>query len=103
MSYAEPSQNRSPSRAGAREHAHEGGTEEVNGGQLRAFVERAERLNEEKAALNDDLKELYAEVRSNGFDVPTIKEILKIRAQDPEKRAEKESILDVYLAALQQG
>ena len=76
------------------------GTEEVNGGQLRAFVERIERLEEEKKALSDDIKDVYGEAKANGFDVKIIRKIVSIRKQDRDKRIEEETILDLYLAAL---
>jgi len=76
------------------------GTDNVNGGQLRAFVERIERLLEEKQALADDIKDVYAEAKGNGFDSKIIKLVVKIRAEDRDKRLEEETILDLYLAAL---
>jgi uncharacterized protein (UPF0335 family) len=72
----------------------------VAAGQLRAFVERIERMNEEKATINDDLKEIYAEARGVGFHVPAIKTIVKLRKMDTAERQEEESILDLYKAAL---
>ena len=72
----------------------------VNGGQLRAFVERIERLEEEKKALADDIKDVYAEAKGNGFDVKVIRKVVSIRKQDRDKRLEEETILDLYLAAL---
>ena len=72
----------------------------VNGGQLRAFVERIERLEEEKKALADDIKDVYAEAKGNGFDVKVMRKIVSIRKQDRDKRREEEEILDLYLAAL---
>jgi len=68
--------------------------------QLRSFVERAERMNEEKAAINDDLKEIFAEARGNGFDVKVLKAIISDRAKDQSKKAEFEAIYDLYAAAL---
>jgi uncharacterized protein (UPF0335 family) len=78
----------------------ESGTEEVNSGQLRAFIERIERLNEEKKALADDIKEVFAEAKGNGFDTKIIRKIVSIRKQDPDQRSEEETLLDLYLAAL---
>lgn len=77
-----------------------GGTEEVNAGHLRAFVERIERLEEEKKALSDDIKDVYAEAKGNGFDVKIMRKIVSIRKQDREKRREEEEILELYMAAL---
>ena len=78
----------------------ETGTEEVNAGHLRAFIERIERLEEEKKALADDIKDVYAEAKGNGFDVKIMRKIVSIRKQDREKRREEEEILDLYMAAL---
>jgi uncharacterized protein (UPF0335 family) len=76
------------------------GTEEVNAGHLRAFIERIERLEEEKKALADDIKDVYGEAKGNGFDVKIMRKIVSIRKQDREKRREEEEILDLYMAAL---
>ncbi len=76
------------------------GSDPVNGGHLRAFVERIERLEEEKKALADDIKDVYAEAKGNGFDVKVIRKVVSIRKQDRDKRIEEETILDLYLAAL---
>ena len=78
----------------------ESGIEEINAGQLRAFIERIERLNEEKKALSEDIKEVFAEAKGNGYDPKIVRKIVSIRGQDPEKRVEEETILDLYLAAL---
>jgi uncharacterized protein (UPF0335 family) len=76
------------------------GSEEVNAGHLRAFIERVERLEEEKKALSDDIKDVYAEAKGNGFDVKIMRKIVSIRRQDREKRREEEEILGLYMAAL---
>lgn len=68
--------------------------------QLKAFVERIERMEEEKKAIADDIREIYAEAKGNGFDVPVIRMLIKIRKQDHAERMEREAILDLYLAAL---
>ena len=68
--------------------------------QLRAFVARIERLEEEKAALAVDLREVYAEAKSNGFDVKALRAIIRLRKQDDNKRREEEAILATYLHAL---
>ncbi len=78
----------------------ETGTEEINSGHLRAFIERIERLNEEKKALSEDIKEVYAEAKANGFDAKIVRKIISIRGQDPDKRVEEETLVDLYLAAL---
>lgn len=68
--------------------------------QLRAFVERVERLEEEKAALAADLKEVYAEAKSMGFDVKTLRTVVRIRKQDLNERQEQEALLATYMIAL---
>jgi uncharacterized protein (UPF0335 family) len=78
----------------------ETGTEEINAGHLRAFIERIERLNEEKKALSEDIKEVYGEAKANGFDSKIIRKIISIRGQDPDRRVEEETLVDLYLAAL---
>jgi uncharacterized protein (UPF0335 family) len=75
-------------------------TGEVNAGHLRAFVERIERLEEEKKALAADIKDVYGEAKANGFDVKIMRKIVSIRKQDRDSRIEEETILDLYLAAL---
>jgi uncharacterized protein (UPF0335 family) len=73
---------------------------EVNGGHLQAFVERIERLDEERQGFVDDIKDVYGEAKANGFDVKIIKQVVKIRKMDRDKRIEEETILDLYLSAL---
>lgn len=68
--------------------------------QLRAFVERVERLEAEIKELNRDKSELYAEAKGNGFDVPTIKKIVSIRKLDHSVRLERDALLDLYMSAL---
>jgi uncharacterized protein (UPF0335 family) len=68
--------------------------------QLRAFVERIERMEEEKKAISDDIKEIYAEAKGNGFDTKVLRQVIRIRKQDRSERLEQEAILDLYLAAL---
>lgn len=68
--------------------------------QLRAFVERIERLEEEKAALAADIREVYAESKSMGFDVKIIRQIVRLRKQDVNERQEQEAILATYMIAL---
>ena len=80
--------------------ALDAGSDPVNGAHLRAFVERIERLEEEKKALADDIKDVYAEAKGNGFDIKIIRKIISLRRQDRDKRLEEETILDLYLAAL---
>lgn len=68
--------------------------------QLRAFIERIERLEEEKKAIAEDIKEVYSEAKGSGFDTKVIRAIIKIRKQDRNERAEHDAIMDLYLHAL---
>ncbi len=68
--------------------------------QLKAFVERVERLEEEKKAIADDIRDVYAEAKANGFDVKTLRVVIRMRKQDANERAEQQAILDTYLHAL---
>lgn len=74
--------------------------ETVAAGQLRAFIERVERLEEEKQAIADDIKDVYAECKGTGFDVKAIRTIIRLRKKDKAERQEEEAILDLYKAAL---
>ena len=65
----------------------------VNVSHLRAFIERIERLEEEKRAIADDIKEVFAEAKGNGFDVKIMRKVISLRRQDIEKRKEEETIL----------
>lgn len=69
-------------------------------GQLRALVERIERLEEEKKTISNDIAEVYAEAKGNGFDVKVLRAVIALRKKDANEREELESLLDVYLAAL---
>lgn len=68
--------------------------------QLRSYVERIERLEEEKKALAEDIKSIYVEAKSNGYDRKALAHIVKLRKQDATARAEFESIVDTYMVAL---
>ncbi|MCM5556833.1 MULTISPECIES: DUF2312 domain-containing protein [Pleomorphomonas] len=72
----------------------------VAAGELRQFIERVERLEEEKAALQDDIKDVMAELKGRGYDVKAVRAILKLRKQDPDERQEAEAILELYMNAL---
>jgi uncharacterized protein (UPF0335 family) len=67
---------------------------------LRSLIERIERLEEERKALGNDIKDIYAEAKSAGFDVKVIRQIIRIRKQEPAEVEEQESLLDVYRRAL---
>jgi uncharacterized protein (UPF0335 family) len=68
--------------------------------QLRAIVERIEHLEEEKKAIADDIKDVYAEAKANGYDVKALRKIIRLRKQDKNERAEEEAILETYMQAL---
>ena len=70
---------------------------------LRSFIERIERLEEEKAALAADIREVYAEAKGDGFDTKTMRQIVKLRKLDSADRAEQAALLDLYKAALGLG
>ena len=72
----------------------------VDAKHLKAFLERIEKLEEEKRALADDIKDVYAEAKGTGYDVKIMRKIVSIRRQDTQKRREEEEILDIYLSAL---
>jgi len=69
-------------------------------GQLKALVERIERLEEEKKTIAADIKEVYAEAKGNGFDIKILRKVISLRKKDPSDRMEEEALLEVYLAAL---
>ncbi|WP_395175777.1 DUF2312 domain-containing protein [Roseibium alexandrii] len=68
--------------------------------QLRAFIERIERLEEEKSVISDDIKEVYAEAKGNGYDVKILRQVVSLRKKQPHEREEEEAVLDLYLHAL---
>ena len=68
--------------------------------QLKSIIERIERLEQEKAEIAEQIKEVFAEAKGNGFDVKVLRKIVRIRKQDRAKRMEEEAILDLYLSAL---
>jgi uncharacterized protein (UPF0335 family) len=67
---------------------------------LLAFIERIERLEEDKKQVAEDIKDVYAEAKGTGYDIKVMRKIVSIRKQDKEKRREEQEILDLYLAAL---
>ena len=73
----------------------------VAGDRLRSFVERIERVEEEIKELTEGKKEIYAEAKGEGFDVKILREVVRLRKQDDKERDERESLLDVYLHALE--
>jgi uncharacterized protein (UPF0335 family) len=68
--------------------------------QLKAFIERVERLEEEKKAIADDIRDVYAEAKGNGFDVKALRAIVRLRKQDTDERREQQAILETYMHAL---
>ena len=76
------------------------GTAEVNAGHLKAFVERIERLEEEKKAISDDIRDVYAEAKGNGYDVKAMRAVVRLRKQDKDERMEYEAVLETYMHAL---
>jgi uncharacterized protein (UPF0335 family) len=68
--------------------------------QLKAIIERIERLEEEKKTIADDIRDVYAESKGNGFDVKALRTIVRLRKQDPNERQEQETILETYMQAL---
>ncbi len=72
----------------------------VAGDHLRSFIERIERLEEEKKTISDDIREVYAEAKVNGFDAKILRQVVRIRKLDKAERMEQEAILDLYLHAL---
>ena len=76
-------------------------SESVSAEQLRLFIERIERLEEEKKGMTDDIKDVYSEAKGDGFDVKILKEVIRLRKQDKNERDERDSLLDVYLHAIE--
>ena len=69
-------------------------------GQLKSVIERIERLEQEKAEVAEQIKEVFAEAKGNGFDVKVLRKVIRIRKQDRARRLEEEAIMDLYLSAL---
>lgn len=72
----------------------------VAGERLRSFIERIERLEEEKAALASDIRDVYSEAKGTGFDVKVLRQIIRLRKMDSSDRQEQEELLTVYMRAL---
>ena len=73
----------------------------IPGGRIRAFVERIEHLDAELQELNEQKKEVFSEAKAEGFDVTILKEIIKLRKQDKEERDERDTLLDLYMRAME--
>lgn len=72
----------------------------VAAAQLRSFVERIERLEEERKGLGDDIRDVYAEAKGQGYDTKVMRQVIRIRKKDASERQEEEALLDLYLHAL---
>ena len=72
-------------------------------GQLRAFIERIERLEEERKTIGDDIKEIYAELKGAGFDSKVVRTVVRLRKKEDHERQEEEAMLQLYLDALGMG
>ncbi len=68
--------------------------------QLKALVERVERLEEEKTALSGDIREVYAEAKGHGFDTKIVRQVVRLRKMDSSQREEQDALLDLYMSAL---
>lgn len=78
-------------------------SDSVSGDQLRAFITRVERLQEERKAIGDDISDIYKEAKGNGFDTKVIKKIVADRAKDHNELLEFEAVYDLYMTALGMG
>jgi uncharacterized protein (UPF0335 family) len=75
----------------------------IAGDQLRAFVERIWRLEEEKKVIGDDIKDVYAEAKGTGFDAKVLRKVISLRKKQPHEREQEDAILDLYMQALGMG
>lgn len=75
----------------------------IAGEQLRSFIERIERLEEEKKGIAEDIKEVYAQAKATGFDPKIMRKVISLRKMDTADRQEQEALLDVYLHAIEGG
>ncbi|MCP1200152.1 DUF2312 domain-containing protein [Notoacmeibacter sp. MSK16QG-6] len=82
------------------EHSDSPTSETVASGQLRAFIERIERLEEEKKTIADDIKDVFAEAKGSGFDTKAMRTIIRLRKQEEAERQEAEAMIDLYKEAL---
>ena len=76
------------------------GINQTTAAQLKSIIERIERLEEEKAALSEDIKDVYGEAKGTGFDVKVLRKIISLRKQDLSERQEQDALLETYMAAL---
>ena len=75
-------------------------TTEISAQRLKSIVTRIEKLEEDKAAISEDIKEVYAEAKGTGFDVKAIRQIVRLRKLEAEKRREQEELLELYMSAI---
>ncbi|MCZ2328810.1 DUF2312 domain-containing protein [Bartonella sp. F02] len=75
-------------------------TQAISANQLRSFIERIERLEEEKKTISDDIKEVYAELKGSGFDSKAVRSIIRLRKKEDHERMEEEAIIQLYKNAL---
>jgi uncharacterized protein (UPF0335 family) len=75
-------------------------TSDSSGARLKSFIERIERLEEEKKGISEDIKEVYAEAKGTGFDVKIMRQIVRLRKMESADRREQEELLDLYMRAL---
>ncbi len=78
-------------------------TDAVAQDQIKAFIERIERLEEKKSAIAGDIKEVYAEAKGNGFDTKVLRKVIALRKQDQNERMEMQALIDIYMEALGMG
>ncbi len=88
------------SEAFSRDETGEATVETVAAAELRQFIERVERLEEEKAAISEDIKDVMGEAKGRGYDTKAIRTIIRLRKKDANERIEEETILQTYMAAL---
>ncbi len=72
----------------------------ITADQLRSYIERIERLEEEKAGLTSDIRDVFSEAKANGFDTKIMRQVIRLRKKDVNERQEEEAILDLYMHAL---
>lgn len=97
---AEPIDEKKVARKTKVEKAEEVSSNVIAVGQLRAFIERIERLEEEKKTIADDIKEVYGELKGSGFDSKTVRTIIRLRKKEDHERHEEEAMLHLYMDAL---
>ena len=97
---AQPVENTKTPRKSKVEKAEEVSSNVIAVGQLRAFIERIERLEEEKKTIGDDIKEVYGELKGSGFDSKVVRTIIRLRKKEDHVRHEEEAMLQLYMDAL---